>query len=142
LNVTQLFKGKLPELTSEGFEYNYWNLHGTLQNGQMVLNEMVLDGTIVKITSEGNLDLQNQTLDLKVLVAPLKTIDRIVNKVPVFRDIMGGVLIAIPVAVRGQLKNPQVFPLDPGAVGSHLMGIMRRTVKVPVRMIDSVLPEQ
>jgi hypothetical protein len=140
LNVFQVFKGKLPELTSEGFEYNYWKLHGTLKNGQMVLDEMVLDGTIVKITSEGSFDLQDQTLDLIVLVAPLKAADRIVNKVPVFSDIMGGVLIAIPVAVRGKLKNPNVLPLGPGAVGSRLMGIMQRTVKVPVKMIDSVLP--
>jgi hypothetical protein len=140
LNVTQVFQGKLPELASERFEYNDWKLHGTLQNGQMMLNEMVLDGTAVKITSEGSFNLHDQTLDLKVLVAPLKTVNRIVDKLPVFRNIMGGVLIVIPVAVRGDLKNPQVLLLSPGAIGSRLVDIMKRTVKLPVKMIESAQP--
>jgi hypothetical protein len=139
--VTQVLKGKLPDPASGGFEYNYWKLHGTLQNGQMVLNEMVLDGTVVKVTSEGKFDLQDQTLDLTVLVAPLKTVDRFVNKVPVLRDIVGGVLIVIPVAVRGDLKNPQVLPLSPGAIGSRLVDIMKRTVKLPIKMIKPAQPE-
>jgi uncharacterized protein YhdP len=139
-NVAHVFKGKLPGLASEGFEYNYWKLNGTLQNGQMVINEMILDGTVVKITSEGSFNLHDRTLDLTVLVAPLKTVNRIVNKLPLFRNIMGGVLIAIPVAVRGHINNPQVLPLSPGAIGSRLVDIMKRTVKAPVKMIDSVRP--
>jgi len=139
--VTQVLKGKSTDLASAGFEYNSWKLHGTLQNGQMVIDEMVLDGTVVKVTSEGKFDLQDQTLDFTVLVAPLKTVDRFVNKVPLLRDIVGGVLIVIPVAVRGHLKNPQVLPLSPGAIGSRLVNIMKKTVKLPIKMIKPAQPE-
>ncbi|MFC1858908.1 AsmA-like C-terminal domain-containing protein [Thermodesulfobacteriota bacterium] len=142
LNVTEVFSGKIPDLTAQGFSYNYLQSNSTLKDHQLVFNDIVLDADTMKITSEGHIDLRNKNLDFTVLVAPLKTVDRVVNKIPVFREILGGTLIAIPIQVRGDLDDPVVVPLGPGAVGSRLLDIMKRTVEMPMRLIEPAQPSK
>ena len=92
------------------------------------------------IATQGHIDLVNKRLDLTVLVSPLPTVNVIVGKIPLVSNIMGGTLVSIPVKVRGDLANPQVIPLSPSAVGSSLLGIVKRTLKLPIDVIQPVLP--
>ena len=48
--------------------------------------------------------------------------------------------MTIPVAVRGDLDDPKVTPLEPAAVGEELLGIVERTLKLPVHIISPILP--
>ena len=78
--------------------------------------------------------------NLKVLVSPLGTVDAVVRKIPILRYILAGTLVTIPVAVRGDISDPKVTPLEPAAVGEELLGIVERTLKVPARIISPILP--
>jgi hypothetical protein len=49
-------------------------------------------------------------------------------------------LVTIPVAVRGDLGDPKVTPMDPSAVGEELLGIVERTLKLPAHIISPILP--
>ncbi|HUV77924.1 MAG TPA: hypothetical protein VMW06_07690, partial [Desulfobacterales bacterium] len=51
-------------------------------------------------------------------------------------------LISIPVRIEGDLNNPRVTPISPTAVGSGLLGIMKRTLRLPVKMIEPVFLNQ
>jgi hypothetical protein len=53
---------------------------------------------------------------------------------------MGGNLISIPFRAIGDLSDPDVIPLSPTAVGSGLLGILQRTLKLPITIIQPVLP--
>jgi hypothetical protein len=141
LNFTEIFRGELPDLTKEGFAYNSITVKSDLENGKLLLREVLIDGSSMEIACSGDIDLIDKKLDLTVLVAPLKTVDRIVKKIPLIRDIIAGTLVSIPVKVRGDLANPKVTPLAPSAVGAGLLGIMKRTLKLPMKVIRSVLPE-
>ena len=93
------------------------------------------------IGCEGDIDLINREMDLTVLVAPLKTVDRIVRKLPIINNILGGSLISIPFRATGKLSSPTVIPLSPTAVGSGVLGIMERTLKLPITLIQPLVTQ-
>ena len=77
-------------------------------------------------------------MDLIILVAPFKTVDRIVKFIPLIGHILGGKLISIPFRAKGDLADPDVIPLHPTAVGSEVLGILERTLKLPITIMQPV----
>ena len=141
LNVTDIFKKKLPDIESKGFAYNSIQVKADIQHGKLKLNEMIVDGDAMNIVCQGDIDLANDRIDVTALIAPLKTIDFFIKKIPIVRDILGGSLISIPVGIKGSLENPNVTPIPPSAVGSGLLGIVKRTLQLPVKIIQPASPK-
>jgi hypothetical protein len=139
LNVTEVFWGKFPD-HKEGLPYNSIVAKGHLQDGKLALKEVIIDGASMTITCQGVIDLVEKEVDAKVLVAPLKTVDRIIKRVPHVRDILPRQLVSVPVKVKGDLANPKVSPLNLSEVGSHLLGVMKRTLKAPVKLRQAIIP--
>jgi hypothetical protein len=140
LNTTEIFRRRLPDSGREGLAYESIRANGTLQHGKLMVEEWVLDGPSVEIICEGEIDLIGEKIDLRVLVAPLKTVDSAVKKIPLVSGILKGTLVAIPVSVRGDLSNPSVRLASPSAVRS-LTGIMKKAFGSPVRVIQPGRPE-
>jgi len=101
---------------------------------------MIIDGTSMNLVCQGYIDVVNKRMDVTALVAPLKTIDFFIKRTPLIKDILGGSLISIPVEIKDHLENPNVTPLSPSRVGSGLLGIVKRTLQLPVKMIQPVPP--
>jgi hypothetical protein len=135
LNVTEIFMGKLPDLVKEGFAYDSIKAKGNLHDGKLTVKEGIVDSPSMKIIWQGDIDLITRKLDLTVLVAPLKTADRIIEKIPWVGEILGGTLISIPIKVTGDITDPTVNPLSPSAVGSEILGIMKRILQLPFKII-------
>ncbi|MBS1244800.1 MAG: rane protein-like, partial [Deltaproteobacteria bacterium] len=140
LNVTELLRGKVPDLGKTGFSYRTFAIRGEMRDGKFLLGEATMDAPSMGIAATGEVDLIKREADLKVLVSPLGTVDAVVRKIPVLGYILGGTLVSIPVAVRGDLGDPTVTPLDPAAVGKGLLGIVERTFKAPAHIISPILP--
>jgi hypothetical protein len=141
LNVTEVLRGKLPDLGQKGFAYDSINVRADLKTGKAVIKEATLKGPSMEIASRGEIDLIGRKINLTVVVAPFRTIDYVISKIPLIRYVLGGSLISMPVKVTGDLKDPRVTPLSPSAVGSDLLGIMKRTLDLPVRMIQPFWPK-
>lgn len=139
LNVTEIFRGKLPDVAQEGFAYHSISLKGKVKNGKLLFKEAVIDGSSMEIVCEGNIDLVENKVNLNMLVAPLKTVDFVLSKIPLVRDITGKHLVSIPIKVTGDLGNPEVTYLPLSSVGSGLLGIMERTIKLPVKIIQPLI---
>jgi hypothetical protein len=140
LNVTEIYRGKLPDLRKEGLPYDRATLKVVLQKGKMIFEELTLDGPTMEIVGKGEINLVDQKVTFMVLVAPLKTIDRITKAIPVVSYIFGGTLVTIPVKVQGNLKDPKVTPLPASAVGDELFAMMKRTLGLPFKVIEAILP--
>jgi len=140
LNVTEIYKGQLPDLTGEGFAYHSVKANATIQGTKIIIQESHIDGASMGIVCKGDIDLDDMTMDLIILVAPFKTVDRIVDRIPFVGQILGGKLISIPFRAKGDLKNPEVLPLPATAVGSELLGIVERTLKLPLTIIQPLFP--
>jgi AsmA-like C-terminal region len=141
LNVTDIFKEKLPDIENKGFAYNSIRAKADIQRGKINLSEMIVDGDSMNIVCQGYIDLANNQMDVTALIAPLKTIDFFIKKIPIVRYILGGSLISIPVGIKGSLDNPDVTPIPPSAVGSGLLGIVKRTLQLPVKIIQPFSPK-
>jgi hypothetical protein len=139
LNLTEMFRGKVPDLGKEGYAYNSIKVRGNIEQGVLKLQEAVMDGSSMNMVGLGDVDLVEGKLELTVLVAPLKTVDFIVRNIPIVGHILGGNLVSIPYKVDGDIEEPDVTPIPPSAVGSGLLGIMERTLTLPVTIMQPLI---
>ena len=138
LNVTEIYRGEIPDLTGEGFAYHSMTINANLDGGKLIMQECSIDGVSMGIACEGSIDLLEEKLDLIILVAPFKTLDRLVKVLPLIKHILGGKLISIPFRAKGNITDPDVIPLHPTAVGSEVLGILERTIKLPITIMQPV----
>jgi len=136
LNLTEIFRGKIPDLVGEGFAYNSITASGKLENGKYVITNFVIDGASMAIVCTGNIDLNKDSIDLVVLISPFKTIDLIIKYIPVVTQILDGNIISIPFRVTGKINDPEVTPLSPTAVGSGILNMLQRTIMLPIRIMQ------
>jgi len=142
LNVTEIYRGKVPDLKKEGLSYDRITIKVTLQKGKLIIKELTINGASLEMAGQGEVNLIDQKINVTVLVAPLKTVDRITKRIPLVNTIFAGTLVTIPVKVQGDLKDPKVTPLSPSAVGAELFAIMKRTLGLPFKIIEPFRPRQ
>jgi hypothetical protein len=140
VNITEIFKGRAPDVTGEGLGYKSAKFTGKIEQGRLELEEGYIDGHSMGLAFKGGIDLSARKLDATVLVTVLKTVDTILENIPILGGILGENFIAIPVQVRGDINDPSVVPLPPSAVGSGLLGILERTLKLPGKLIQPLIP--
>lgn len=138
LNVTKMFMGEFPDFSKKGFAYNSITAKANLKDGKLVIKEAILDAPSMQVACHGDIDLIEKKMNLEVLVAPLETVDSIVKKIPLVNYILGGTLVSVPLKVTGDPADPKVTPLAASAVGAGLLGIVERTLKLPVKIIEAV----
>ncbi|MEW6666501.1 MAG: AsmA-like C-terminal region-containing protein [Thermodesulfobacteriota bacterium] len=141
LSLTGILRGSL-ESGKEGIPYDSIRVKARIQNGRCVFQEAVFDGVDLDAGFDGQVDLVKRRIDGRLLVAPFRTMNRIVNFIPVVRTIMGGTLVSVPIKVAGPLNDPKLTPLAPSAVGKSLLDMMKRTFSLPVQMFDPLIHKQ
>ena len=77
-----------------------------------------------------------KTHDLTIVVAPLKTVDMLIRQIPLVRDILNKGALIYPIKVTGTWENPEVKMLSVGAVGMEVWGIVTRTLKLPLKILE------
>ena len=136
LNITEIFWGQFPDFQQEGFSYQTLEGRAVIDNGQLNIENLHINGNAMELAIEGRINLTDQAVQLNVLVSPLKTFNRMVRTIPVVKDILAGNFIAIPLKVTGDLNDPKVNVMPVSAVGSGLLGVLERTLKAPVKLIE------
>jgi hypothetical protein len=140
LNLTEMLQGAFPDAGTDGLPYKSVVVRSTTKQGRLAINEAVLSSSTAHMAATGSLDLQKQTFDITVLVAPLTAVDAVVKRIPLVREILGGSLVTIPVRVTGPFDDPKVDAVPPAAVAKELGGIMERTLKLPFKIMAPVIP--
>lgn len=134
-NVDSLMKEDGPKLEDQGFPYREMALAGHFDGGRVIVEEASFQSDALGLAANGWISTTDYSCQLTVLVAPFSRIDRIVRKVPVLGYIVGGTFTSVPVGVSGDIRDPLVAPLAPEAVGSQVLGIFERTLKLPAKVI-------
>ncbi len=141
LSVTEIFMGSLPDLGMGGLAYNSITVKGRLEGGKLLFEQIVMDGKTMDLAGNGDIDFLGKKINLILLASILKTADSIIRMIPLVRYVLDGTLISIPLKVTGDLADPDVRYVPASAVGSGLLGIIERTLKLPVKVIEPVLPK-
>ncbi len=142
VNVTEIYRGKISDMGKEGFGYNSIKARGIYRNEALTIQEGFIDGLLLNLAASGNVNFKTRQMDIKALAAPLKTVDAIVDKIPLVGYILGGTLITVPVRVSGGLDTPEVTLMEPSAIGEGLMGIMKRTFNLPVKIFEPLFSKE
>ena len=138
LNVTEAVHGRLPDLSQQGLGFKSARMKGRIDGSRLLLEEGVLNADTVTLAGQGQVDLAARSMDLYLLVAPWKTVDSFVRRIPILGRVLGGTLIAIPVRVSGTLADPVATPLAPQAVATRLLDILGNTLRLPVDLFDAL----
>jgi uncharacterized protein involved in outer membrane biogenesis len=141
VNFTEIVKGKIPDLSSEGFSYETINVQGDLgtdlaNNNRVMLTKIYMDGKTLDLLGQGTLDLASDRLNVELLAAPFKTVDAAIKQIPGVNYLMAGTLISIPIRIRGEMADPKVRVMKASDISSHFLDFAERTIKSPVRLIQ------
>ena len=121
LNVTEIFRGRLPDIVGKGFGYETMKIIGEFENGRFIVRQGLIDGSSMTIAFSGNYDLLEQTLKIDLLVAPLKTIDAIIQTIPLVKNVLPDGLISIPFRAEGKWDSFEVRPVAAEQVDADLL---------------------
>jgi len=133
--VSDILKEGAPKVDSNGFPYRSLSAKGRFAGGRFIIDESAFNSSAVGLAATGWISLVNYDSKLSVLVAPFARVDSLARKVPILGYVFGGALTSIPVGVSGDIRDPLVVPLGPGAVTSELVGIFERTIKLPAELL-------
>lgn len=140
LNLTEIYRGHLPDLSTQGIEFQRASARAEVKDGKVLIPEWSLVGPTFWMGSRGEIDLATQKIDFTVMVSPFRTVDRIINAIPGVRWILGGRLVAIPMRATGDLDDPRIIPMSPAAVGTSILEMMKRTLMLPFHIIQPLVP--
>jgi hypothetical protein len=138
LNISKLMEGKFPDIEQNGFAFNYINIVADVEKSRIILKQAVINGLDMTLVFVGWIDMVSREIDLTCMVAPFKTADRIIGKIPVINTMLNGRLISVPVKATGTLSNPEVTVLKPSEVGKSLINTMRDILITPFKLIDTI----
>ena len=138
INVSKVFKGRFPDITQDGFRYETIVIKADIKDSIIYLTKAIIYGEDMTLVFTGVIDPLSDKLNLTCLVAPLKTIDFIIEKIPVVNTLLEGRLVSLPVKASGKLSDPTVVPLHPSAVGESLLNMLTNLLKTPVRLWEKI----
>ncbi|MCF8091106.1 MAG: AsmA-like C-terminal region-containing protein [Desulfotignum sp.] len=127
---------KLPDITQEGFRYRSILVQAQVKNGVIHLEKAVIDAENMALIFTGKIHPFENHLNLTCLVAPLKTIDTIIQYIPIVNTILSGRLVSFPAKATGPIDDPVITPLHPSAVGEGLINLLTSLIKTPVRLFE------
>lgn len=136
LNVSQLFKGRVPDLKTRGLPYQRISATFQVKDGIASTEDFLVDSDAMRITAIGKVDLGENLIDTKVGVHPLGTVDTILSNIPIAGYILTGkdrAFLSYVYEVKGDLDDPKIEAIPFKAVGEGLIGIFKRLLETPMR---------
>ena len=136
LNVSQLFKGRLPDLTTKGLPYRQILADIHVKDGIASTEDLVIDSDAMKITLFGKLDVGKHLIDAKIGIHPLVTLDTVLSNVPIAGYIITGkekAFLSFIYEVKGDLDNPKIEAIPIKSMGEGFLGIIKRLLETPLR---------
>src|SRR4030043_1371075 len=136
LNVSQWFKGRLPDLKKKGLPYH--NMMATIyvKDGIASTDDFLVDSDAIKITLMGKGDLGKNLIDARIGIHPLVTIDTILSNVPIAGYILTGkdkAFISYFYQVKGNRDDPKIEAIPFKSIEEPSWGIIKRLLLTPLR---------
>jgi len=142
INLTDLFFPQDNGHSPSGLPYSRMEITATIKDDKAFIDRGVLFGEGLNLFGSGHLDLSNYETDITLFIAPLKSVDTVMKRIPLVGRIIGGdsaSLVTIPVSIKGPLADPDIQPLSPGAIGEATLNLVRETLNLPFKILNPVI---
>ncbi len=141
LNVSQILTLKLPDMDREGMPFD--KLSGTfrLDRGVLSSEDLFVESNAMNLSLVGKFDLARHRVDAVMGVKPLRTVDKIITKIPLAGWVLAGdqkALITAQFTVKGPTTDPEVVPIPISSLSGQVLGIFRRVLGLPGKMVEDV----
>lgn len=136
LNVSQLFKGRVPDLKTKGLPYRFITANIRVREGVAFTEDLLVESDAMRITVIGKVDLGKNLIDAKVGIHPLITVDTLLSHIPIAGYILTGkdkAFLSYFYEVKGELDDPKVEAVPFKSIGEGFLGIVRRLLETPLR---------
>jgi uncharacterized protein YhdP len=136
LNVSQLLRGRFPDLKTRGLPYQHILGNIQIKDGIASTDNLIVDSDAMKITLLGKVDLGKNLIDARIGVHPLVTLDTVVSKVPIAGYILTGkdkAFLSYVFEVKGDLDDPKIEDVPIKGLGESSWGIIKRLLETPMR---------
>ena len=141
LSIRNLVTGGTTDIAKKGFAYRSINIKGEIKGDTLKIDEGILDSATLSLAWQGSIDMATKKMDITVLATPFQLSDLLLMGIPVVGIVFSRTLIGIPLRVTGTIDDPKLGPASPLAIGKGLLGVVTNIVKLPVKIIEPVLPE-
>lgn len=138
INIAKLMKGKLPDIEQNGFAFNSIKFMADVVKGKIILKQAVINGLDMTLLFVGEISPFTSKIDLTCLVAPFKTADSIIKKIPIINTMLRGRLISVPVKAGGTINDPDITVLHPSEVAKSIIYTMQDILTTPFRLINLI----
>lgn len=137
LNFSQLLKGRLPDMTTEGMPYNDITGSFAVSDGTIASQDLFINSDAINISVIGKADMVREDLDFTIGVQPLQTVDKVVNRIPVVGWILTGRekdFVTVYFEAKGPWADPKVSAIPAKSLGKGVLNMFRRVFELPVRL--------
>jgi|GEM_PF-815176 len=140
LSIRNLVAGGTTDIAKKGFAYRSINIQGKVKGSTLTIDEGVLDSNTLSLAWQGTVNLATEKINITVLATPFQLSDLVLMGIPVVGIVFSRTLIGVPLQVTGTVDDPKLGPASPMAIGKGLLGVITNMVKLPVKIIEPVLP--
>lgn len=138
LNVSQLFKLRLPDMVSEGMPYNDIKATLSIKDGVVSTNDLFITSNAMNMSLIGKHDFIRDNMELTLGIQPLQTVDKVVSHIPIVGWILTGkdkALITTYFEIKGKSSNPQVAAIPVKYLGRGVLDIFKRVFQLPSKLV-------
>jgi uncharacterized protein YhdP len=136
LNVSQLFWGRLPDLTTKGLPYRSMIATVEVKEGVASTEDFVVESDAMRITLVGSIDVGKNLIDARIGIHPLVTVDMVLSHLPIAGYILTGkdkAFLSYIYEVKGDLDDPEIESVPVRGLGEKFLGIVKRLLETPIR---------
>ena len=138
INVSSLLKGKLPDLVQQGFAYDTLIIKGEMKNGRINIQKGLINGVDMTLIITGWIDPLKRTMDLLIFISPLKSVDSLIQKLPIINTMFKGDLLSIPITAKGPLHDPVVMALSPVEITKGIINTLKDILTTPLTLLEKL----
>lgn len=137
LNVSQLLKFRLPDLSSYGIPYSSIKGSFSVKDGILATQDLFITSSAINISIVGTADIVREELNATLGAQPLQTVDKIINRIPIVGWLLTGKdkdLLTAYFEAKGKWSNPQVSAIPVKSLGKGILHIFVRAFQLPVKL--------
>lgn len=134
IDLKSWLTAKIPDPTVAGlpFQNIFFDLKG--DHGVFNTEKFLLQGPVMTITADGQLDFSKSTMDMTLAAFPLSTFNWLLSKIPVIGENVAssaGTIVAAYFHAHGPVSDPSVTPMPITSVTE----IIKKTLFLPINVI-------
>ncbi len=134
IDLRSWLTANIPDPRTSGLQFRTVAADFKGSDGVFYTDDLILDGPVIDIVANGNINVDQSTLDMKVGMIPFNTVNWLLSNIPLVGENVAGStksIIAAYFNVRGPISDPSVTPAPITSVAE----LVKKIVGLPINLI-------